>query len=94
MTKIILPSILLLLSIFLIYLGIQYLFNTENFCNKVVKFNNYKINSSEYNFYKNSANMSTHKLRGIIFLIGGLIMLGASIFKIFNEINLMFFLGR
>jgi hypothetical protein len=79
--------ITIVLGIVLVYIGIQYLFNTELFIDKIIKYQNVEYNSLRYKYLKNKSNIIFHKMEGIGFIIGGIIAVVLCILKLLKYIS-------
>jgi hypothetical protein len=79
--------VIIILGIILIYIGIQYLFNTEIFIDKIIKYQRVEFNSLRYKYLKNKSNFIFHKIEGIGFILGGVISIVLCILKLFKYIN-------
>ena len=73
----------IILGIILIIVGIQLLFNTENFLQKVIEFQKLDENSIRYKSMKNKAKINTYKFIGAGYLVGGTFFVVFPFFKYF-----------
>ena len=79
--------ITIVLGIVLVYIGIQYLFNTELFIDKIIKYQNVDYNSFRYKYLKKKSNIIFHKMEGIGFILGGIIAIVLCSLKLLKYIN-------
>ena len=77
----------LITGIVLLYLGIQYLFDTENFIQKLINFKRLDERSIQYRYLKNKSNMVYHKMTGVGYLLGGLLFIILPVLKFLKYIH-------
>ncbi len=83
----ILLIVCIILGIVMLYFGKQYVFNTENFLQKMIERQKIDESSVQYRYLKNKSNTVFHKMNGIGLFIGGIICIVLPILKLYKLIK-------
>jgi hypothetical protein len=73
------------LGVAMLYVGVQYVFNTEIFLQKMIAFLSINENSKQYKFMKNKSNLIYHRMNGIGLIICGIASIAIPILNLLKH---------